>query len=591
MKTRTTSLCSISIAIALYAQSAHAQDATAPVTPATPATPTTPANPPTVPAPGNVPGTGPIPETPPPFTPRTDNPTSDPTPPGARLTREDRPGQGASVDESGVGTDLHPMAGYHNGLFYLRDANDNFHLFVNGRAHIDFYSYAGGGVPETALKPTLFFRRVRPEITGDFLHHFNFMIAGEFGATAVDNAKGTNETSASAPGAAPTATSSKFATAQTTRFQATSADVFINYRQGSIFNIQVGQFDAPFMMDNRTSDKYTAFMERALPVRAIGIPSNKEIGAMFWGETQNRLFYYSFGPFNGDGQNRPNVDARFDVMGRVFVHPLATTDLAKGNPLKDLQIGGSVRYGSRDKKWVNYDYTALTTQGNFAFWSPTYAATNGINHIIPSGDQLGVAGELRIPFDRFDLTSEFLYIKNDTREAVEGFEATNTERFGDISGISYYAQLGWWVYGKRDINGLPGYENPPSLNWSKADPVDPDTAVQLLAKFEQVSLKYDSASRGGTPDAKNIDGDIKANVISFGINYWATKHIRLTLNYVYNQFPDSGPVKSSQPGGNVQTSTNRAQAPGNTIGAGIDDRAHDNAHDLHEVLARFAVAL
>jgi phosphate-selective porin len=581
MMTRTISLCSVSIALVLYAQSAHAQDG---------ATPSG-GDGVTVPAPGTTPGTAPIPETPPPFTPKTGNYASDQTPSGPRLTREDRPGQGAAVDEQGVGTDLHPMAGWHNGLFYLRDVNDNAHLFIQGRAQIDFFSYAGGGVSETALKPTLFFRRIRPEITGDFLHHFNFMIAGDFGATAIDNPKGTNETSAAAPGATPTAASAKFGTAQTTRFQAAAADVFLNYRNGSFFNVQVGQFDAPFMMDNRTSDKYTAFMERALPVRAIGIPSNKDMGAMAWGETENRLFSYAVGPFNGDGMNRPNVDARFDVMGRLFIHPLATSGMEKSNRLKDLQIGGSFRYGSRDKKWVEYDYPTMTTQGAFAFWSPTYGGTNGTTHIIPAGDQIAAAGELRIPFDRFDITSEFLYIKNNTREAVEGYQATNSERFGDISGISYYAQLGWWIYGKPDINGLPGYENPPRLNWSKADPVDPDTAVQLLAKFEQVSLKYESASRGGVADAKNIDGDIKVNALSFGINYWATKHIRVTLDYIYNQFPDSGPTKASQPGGNVQTSTNRAQAPGNTIGAGIDDRERDNAHDLHEILARFAVAL
>jgi phosphate-selective porin len=583
MMTRRISLCSISIAVALYAQSAHAQDGVAPVT----AQPL----PPTTPAPGNGPGTAPIPETPPPFTPKTDSTTSDATPPGPRLTTEDRPGKGAAVDESGTGTDTHPLAGFHNGLFFLRDVNDNAHLFIQGRAQIDFFGYAGGGVPETGLKPTLFFRRIRPEITGDFLHHFNFMIAGDFGATAIDNPKGTNETSAAAPGAAPTATSGKYASAQTTRFQAAAADVFINYREGSFFNVQVGQFDAPFMMDNRTSDKYTAFMERALPVRAIGIPSNKEMGAMAWGETSNRLFSYAVGPFNGDGMNRPNVDARFDVMGRFFVHPLATTDIAKDNPIKDLQIGGSFRYGSRDKKFVDYDYPTMTTQGAFAFWSPTYGGTNGTTHIIPAGDQIAVAGELRIPFDRFDITGELLYIKNNTREAVEGFQASNTERFGDLKGVSYYAQLGYWIYGKRDINGLPGYENPPRLNWSKADPVDPDTAVQLLVKLEQVALEYNSASRGGVVDAKNIDGNIKVNALSFGINYWATKHIRLTLDYVYNQFPDSGPTKASQPGGNVQTSTNRAQAPGNTIGAGVDDAQRDNAHDLHEVLARFAVAL
>jgi hypothetical protein len=497
----------------------------------------------------------------------------------------------ANVDDSALGVDGHPLAGFHNGLFYLRDANDNVHLFVQGRAQIDFFSYLGGGVPETTLKPTLFLRRIRPEFSGDFLHHFNFMFAGDFGATAIDNPRGTNETSAAPPGTVPTVNTARFASAQTTRFQAIATDVFINYRAGTFFNVQFGQFDAPFMMDNRTSDKYTAFMERALPVRALGVPSNKEIGAMAWGETDNRVFYYSVGPFNGDGMNRPNIDSRFDVMGRLFVHPLAASSLAKDNPLKDLQLGGSIRYGSRDKKWVDYDYPVMTTQGAYAFWAPTYIGAAGATHIIPSGDQLGAAAEVRIPFDRFDATGEFLYLKNGTREAIEGFEATNSERFGDIKGISYYAQLGYWISGKRDINGLPGYESPPRLSWARPDPAEPDTAVQLLAKVEQISLKYGSASRGGVADAQNIDGNIKVNALSFGINYWATRHIRLTLNYVYNQFPDSAPVRPTTAGGPQQNPANRALAPGNTLAPGLDDHARDSAHDLHEILARLAVAL
>src|SRR5689334_6671767 len=36
-----------------------------------------------------------------------------------------------------------PLAGWHGGLFYLRDENDNFRLYLQGRAQIDFYSYFG----------------------------------------------------------------------------------------------------------------------------------------------------------------------------------------------------------------------------------------------------------------------------------------------------------------------------------------------------------------------------------------------------------------------------------------------------------------
>lgn len=500
------------------------------------------------------------------------------------------PEERARIDDAPTAADGHPLAGYHNGLFYLRDHHDNFHLYIQGRMQLDFYSFLGAGVPETTLKPTLFIRRIRPEITGEFLGHWRFMIAGDFGATAIDNPRATVETSAAAPGVTPTAGTARFASAETTRFQAAATDAFINYREGTTVNVMVGQMDAPFMMENRTSDKYLPFMERSLAVRAVGVPTNKEIGGMFWGETANRLFYYSAGAYNGDGQNRPNVDSRFDFYGRMFVHPLATSDITE-KPLKDLQLGVSGHYGSRDKKWVDYDYPVMTTQGAYPFWSPIYTSSKGPTHIIPAGNQVAVAGELRVPVSRFDITGELVYIKNNTREAPEGFQATESDRFGAISGISYYASLGWWVFGQRDINGIPGYGNPPRLDWTKSDPLDPPHALLLVAKWEQIALKYDSASRTGAPDPQNVDGDIKVNAFSLGASYWATKHVRLTLNYVYNQFPDSAPVKATTPGGPQQSSTNRALAPGNTIAPGFDNGARDNAHDLHELLARIAIAL
>ncbi len=424
---------------------------------------------------------------------------------------------------------------------------------------LDFYGYVGKGVADTPLKPTLFIRRVRPEVTGEFLGHWRFMIAGDFGATAIDNA-------GAAPGSA----------ADRTRFQAAATDAFINYRAAPIFNAMVGQMDAPFMIENRTSDKYLPFAERSLAVRAVGVPTNKELGAMFWGETESRLFYYSVGPYMGDGINRPNVDSRMDVFSRAFVHPLALANLPPTAAIRDLQVGASFHYGNRDHKWVNYDYAPMTTQAQWTFWNSNYAGSGGLTHILPSGDQLGVAGEVRIPLEQFDFTSELVYIRNQTREAVEGLQARETNRYGDIHGISYYAQVGYWPFGNRDINGVPGYGNPPRLDWSRADPVIPNQALQLLAKWEQVSLAYRSASRFGVVDSKNVDGQIRVNALSLGANYWATRHVRLTLNYMLDMFPSSEPVAK-------QTQSNRAISPANSLGR--------DSHTLNEVVARFAIAL
>jgi phosphate-selective porin len=482
-----------------------------------------------------------------------------PAGPVASLPAETAPS--ADRDRSAIAVDGHPMAGFHNGVFYLRDENDNFRLYVSGRAQVDAYSFFGPGVPDTPLKATLFLRRVRPELGGEFLGHWQWQLAGDWGATSsVDNAAGTNQPAPSA-----------FVDAQTVAVRAVPTDVWLNFRADKSFNVQIGQYDAPFMMENRTSDKYIAFMERSLAVRAFGIPTNKEIGAMVWGETAKRELFYSVGVFNGDGQNRPNLDNQADLMARVFTHPLEAV-------LKGAQIGASFRYGGRNPQGINYNYPGMSTQGGWGFWGSTYGAT----HVIPAGRQIAVAGELRVPVQDFDVTAEAVYVDNHTREGVNGAVAQVSPRKGSLHGVAYYVQLGFWPLGNRDINGEPGYENPAHVDFKKADRAVPAHSLQLLAKWEQLSATYAGASRAGTLDpAANLDGDIRVNAFSLGANYWASKHVRLTLNYVANLFPESTPA------GNANQ---RARSPSNRLPQGVNDDARESGHVLHELLARFAVA-
>jgi hypothetical protein len=496
----------------------------------------------------------------------------------------------APNDTAPLARDGHPLAGYH-GLWYLRDYNDNFILYLNGRAQIDTYTYMGPGIGSTPLKPTMFLRRIRPEVAGEIMHHWWFYIAGDFAPTALDNnGNFAQEQQAGNPGQAPTAATARYVSPQTSSIKATATDDYLVYKAHDLLYFQAGQYDLPFTMENRTSDKYFEFIERPLAVRAIGVPLNKDIGVMAWGWADKRLFYYSLGVFNGAGQSRLSTDGRPEMAGRAFVRPLAgSSDPA----LKNLQVGASVRLGSHDNHWTYYDYPTMTTQGNWAFWKPTYGGTNGFTHVIPSGSQLALAAELRVPISIFDLQGELVDIDNQTREALDGFQATNTERFGHIHGYSYYVQLGFWPLGNRDINGLPGDEDLPHVNWAKAEKETPDQALQLLIKWEQVALTYDSASRGGAIDPKGIDGDIKVNAFSLGANYWATKRIRLSCDYILNMFPDSAPATQTkgEATGPVWSSANRAQAPGNTIGSGLNDDARDNAHILHELIFRVAAAL
>ena len=110
---------------------------------------------------------------------------------------------------------------------------------------------------------------------------------------------------------------------------------------GDLFIVQVGQFDIPFTLENRTSDAYTDFIERAMVARSLGAPRNKEVGAMVHGRLGSGQLYYSGGVFNGNGPGFRNVDNQADAIGRATLAPFA----GRGGAWRRLWLGASGWYG------------------------------------------------------------------------------------------------------------------------------------------------------------------------------------------------------------------------------------------------------
>jgi phosphate-selective porin len=483
-------------------------------------------------------------------------------------------------------------SGYHNGTFYVRSPDDVFRLYVFGRVHADWYNQLAPGSsavpPGNGITNGFNLRRARLEIAGEFYEKWQWQVSAELASsTATDNPGATLASSSCTPDAngalqcAPRENPVENATVKPI-----PTDVFVNYAGTPWTNVEVGQFYLPFTMENRISDNTTPFLERSLPVRAIGAPLTRDMGAMFWGESPDRFVYYSVGIFNGDGPNRTNVDSRYDVAGAVFVRPFVNGEGAS----KWARVGASARAGSRDPGQVGYDMPALTTQDGYAFWKPTYRDSLGrVVHVIPSASQWALAGDVYLPIDGFDLTGEFVYASSDTREAVDGYQLSPyTERLGTFKGYGWYAQAGYWVVGDRDIIGHPTYGRPVHVDLTKPQ-ATARQGVQVLAKFEQLHVSYASASRGGAPDAKTPDGDVDVDVVEFGANYWATKHLRVGVNYGLYVFPGSAPTSASQAGGPVQTANERAVAPGQLLAKGVDNSARDSSHTLNEISVRVGV--
>ncbi|MEO7329734.1 MAG: porin, partial [Minicystis sp.] len=508
-----------------------------------------------------------------------------PPPPGGPVAAPEPPPPLPSsfpMDGSSRAAEGPGFAGWH-GAFFIRDPKDYLRIYPKLRINLDFNGYFGAGVSQvtavdggTALKPRFFLRRLEPELGGEFLKRWTFN--GGFEITQpLSNANGKSENSAAGVGKEPTAGTASFAPVEATTAGIQAADVWIGYSIAPFLNFMLGQSNAPFSLENRTSNKFTPFMERNIAIRGFARTSNKEIGVTIWGELFDKMLGYEIGVFGGDGQNRPQVDANADFMGRVYVRPLLTS--MKGS-LAKLQIGLSASHGDRDPAYVGYDYTGVTSGQGFALWSPNYKDSLGRGmHVLASGAQNAIGGELRVPFSIFELRSEAYFVSNNTREAVDGYQLTNTERLGNVHGTAWYAMLSMWPLGDTFVSGDPGMTRPTKIDLSK-EPDRPRKGVEVLALVAGIDGSYDGASRGGAYDGKtpgNPSGKIAKNIkvyqYGFGLNYWHTPYVRTTINYTIYHTPDSG------------TTDNLARVPGNTLAKPIAE-----AHLLHELGARFGVA-
>jgi phosphate-selective porin len=412
-----------------------------------------------------------------------------------------------------------PLAGFSDGTAFLRSPDNLFILFPSGRLQIDSYFFhTGNPSPSPTPTNTFLLRRARLETTGWIGPFVYFYLAGDFAAGAPAAANPVAQTNL-----------------------ATTDDYVALAPYKNYFYFQMGQYDAPFTLENRMSDKYFDFMERSVTVRAFGIPSNKEIGAMASGYNDDRWFYYSLGVFNGDGQNFRNVDNNFDVMMRGWVAPFAIAGIA---PLHDAEIGMSYWTGNRQNGLI---LPTQTTQAGFPFLSPSWNWVNGSTTTPTQLHQFGrlnaFAIELNAPFDhKYGVRYEFVW-KHQPLSATNVSNMTSPVVLGGVNlkGYSMYGELFFWALGDdRIIGDVQGIQ--PFTRFKKFGVKPPQHGLMLAFRIEYlnetISEESDAAALNlGSP----VVGQTKVMVYELGVNYWHSKRFRATFNYLFNHMSGDTP--------------------------------------------------
>src|SRR5947207_2490835 len=187
---------------------------------------------------------------------------------------------------------------------YVQQRGSELKLVLGGFMQANFedgdVSAFEGRFGQTALKDRFRLRRARINLTGDFAEQFDFKIEGDFG-----QGDGLNSSR--------------------TAFSGT--DIFVNWHQYPEAQIKVGQWKAPFGLEQLTPDTSLYIIERSLPTGAI--TPERQIGIQLWGkpfthvwpEQKDLLTYYA-GIFNGNGRNITNNDNNeFMYVGRLELMP------------------------------------------------------------------------------------------------------------------------------------------------------------------------------------------------------------------------------------------------------------------------------
>jgi len=298
---------------------------------------------------------------------------------------------------------------------YVVPRGSEFKLVLGGYIQANFedgdVSAFEGRFGMTALKDRFRLRRARINLTGDFAENFDFKIEGDF-----ENSDGISS--------------------GRTAFEAT--DIFVNWHQFPEAQIKVGQWKAPFGLEQLTPDQYLIIIERSLPTGAI--TPERQIGVQVWGkpftnvwpDEKDLLTYYA-GIFNGNGRNTTNNDNNnFMYVGRLELMPFKGKIFGQDSSLK---LGGDV-LNSRDDKGTNISQTLNLLVNADGSLSP---------FVLPGADERTAwSVDAWFNLGPFDLIGEYLeeYVNGRTVNGV-------APGFADFTTSGYYIQGSYFLIPKK----------------------------------------------------------------------------------------------------------------------------------------------
>jgi phosphate-selective porin OprO/OprP len=380
--------------------------------------------------------------------------------------------------------------------FSFRSSDTNFVLKIRGLLQADsrFYIDDGGN----NRNDTFILRRARPIIEATLWEKIDLTLVPEFGGGS-NNAEGN-------PGS-----------------NASILDAYANFQYSPELQLRVGKFKSPVGLEQLQSDSQAFFMERGLP---SSLTPNRDVGVMLHGEVFEGLVNYAAGVFNGVGDNRnsPNldIDDEKDVAARLFFHPFLKLD---NEALQGLGVGVAGTYGNHDGTQGINSYSTEAAQTYFSY-NPANATVRA------DGTAWRFTPQAYYYWRNLGFLGEYVVSSQEVRAIPTGV--------GGVAGSADLQHRAWQIVGGYVLTGEDS-------SFRGVNPKKPFSlaanqwgAWEVIARYAHLDIDDETFPTYANPGTSATE----ANSFGMGLNWYANRNVRTSLNYIHTDFKggDNGTV-------------------------------------------------
>jgi len=259
--------------------------------------------------------------------------------------------------------DVPLTAGWNGEHFFIKSPDGQFSISPYGYVNTDYRVYSGDGVPSN----TFVLRQARFGFQGNYGSHFDFALLIDAAATSGSVVR----------------------------------DVYLNVRVKPEFQIQAGQFKAPFAQETGVGDTSLDFVERGF--QSMLYPSAatayRSPGVAIHGDISGGVMQYWVGAFNGKGYAVANTTNQPEVIGRLRFYPWRKT---KNGWLKQFAFGGSVDFARSRGLSGDQSFSGTLPDGVYNFF-PQFAINGDIQRYNGEFTYLKGPFSLRGEYDQLDM--------------------------------------------------------------------------------------------------------------------------------------------------------------------------------------------